>query len=55
MREIADILKILTGRVRHILHENLHMKQLFARWVPRSLTIDHKQQHVDDSERCLKL
>ena len=55
VREIADIVKISTERVRNILHEHLHMKKLCARWVPRFLTIDQKQQRVDDSERGLKL
>ena len=54
LREIADILKMSRERVRHILHENLHMKKLCARWVPCSLAIDQKQQRVDDSECCLK-
>ena len=53
--EFADILKMSTERVRHILHEHLHMKKLCARWVPRSLTIYQKQQRFDDLERCLKL
>lgn len=55
VREIADILKISTERVRYILHEYLDMKKLSARWVPRFLTIDQKQQRVDDSERILAL
>ena len=31
------------------------MKKLSSRWIPRLLTVDQKQQRVDDSERCLKL
>lgn len=54
VREIADIVKISIGSVHHILHEHLCMKKLSARWVPRSLTIDQKQQRVDDSERALR-
>lgn len=55
VREIADIVKISTERVRHILHENLGMKKLSARWVPRLLTIDQKQQRIHDSEHGLAL
>lgn len=55
VREIADIVKISTERVRHILHEHLNMKKLCARWVPRFLTIDQKQQRVDNSEHALEL
>ena len=45
------MVKISIEPVRHILHEHLGTKKLSARWVPRSLTIDQKQQHVNDSER----
>lgn len=55
VREIADIIRISTGSVFTILHEHLNMKKLCARWVPRFLTADQKQQRVDDSERCLTI
>jgi hypothetical protein len=29
------------------------MLKLFAKWLPRLLTIDQNQQRVDDSEQCL--
>ena len=38
-----------------VLHESLGMRKLFSKWVPRLLTPDQKQQHVEDSERCLEL
>lgn len=53
--EIADIVKISSERVHHIIHEYLYMRKLRAKWVLRELTIDQKQQHVNDSEQCLKL
>ncbi|VVC26114.1 Hypothetical protein CINCED_3A012498 [Cinara cedri] len=53
--EIADIVKISSGHVHHIIHEYLYMRNLCAKWVPRELTIDQKQQRVNDSEQCLKL
>ncbi|KAL7724275.1 hypothetical protein ACLKA6_013699 [Drosophila palustris] len=31
------------------------MRKLCAKWVPRELTVDQKQQRVNDSEQCLKL
>lgn len=31
------------------------MHKLCAKWVPRELKIDQKQQHLDDSEQCLDL
>jgi histone-lysine N-methyltransferase SETMAR len=55
LREIADTLKISEGSVHTILHERLSMRKLFSKWVPRLLTVDQKQQRVDDSERCLEL
>jgi hypothetical protein len=53
--EIAETLKILKQRVGHIVHEYLDMRKLCAKWVPRVLTIDQKQQRVDDSEQCLAI
>ena len=55
MREIADTLKISRGSVLTILHKHLSMRKLCLEWVLRVLTFDQKQQHVDDSERCLVL
>ena len=55
LHEIADIVQISTKCFRHILHEHLCMKKLSARWVSRSLTIDQKQQRVNDSKRALAL
>ena len=52
LREIADTLKIPEGSVFTILHENLSMRKLLSKWVPRLLTPDQKQRRVDDSERC---
>jgi len=31
------------------------MRKLCSKWVPRLLTVDQKQQRVDDSEHCLQL
>lgn len=53
--EIANIVKIAEGSVFTIIHDYLGMKKLCARWVPRMLTPDQKQQRVDESERCLEL
>uniref|UniRef100_A0A6M2DR05 Putative histone-lysine n-methyltransferase setmar-like protein n=1 Tax=Xenopsylla cheopis TaxID=163159 RepID=A0A6M2DR05_XENCH len=53
--EIAETLKISSERVHHIIHEYLGMRKLCAKWMPRELTIDQKQQRVHYSEQCLKL
>ena len=34
---------------------HLSMRKLCSKWVPHLLTVDQKQQRVDDSERCLEL
>ena len=55
LHEIAEELKISDGRVFTILHDRLSMKKLCSRWVPRLLTVNQKQQHIDNSECCLQL
>ncbi|XP_019875979.1 histone-lysine N-methyltransferase SETMAR-like [Aethina tumida] len=53
--EIEDIVKISSERVHHIIHEYSYMRKLCAKWVQLELTIDQKQQCVNDSDQCLKL
>ncbi|GFU34412.1 histone-lysine N-methyltransferase SETMAR [Trichonephila clavipes] len=53
--EIAENLKISKERVGHIVNEYLDMRKLCSNWVPRELTIDQKQQRIDDSKQCLEL
>lgn len=53
--EIAEALKVSKERVGHIVHEFLGMRKLCAKWVPRELTFDQKQQRIDDSEQCLAM
>jgi len=43
---IADTLKISKERVGLITREYLGMRKLCAKWVPRELTVDQKQQRV---------
>ena len=40
--ELVEATGISRGTVISILHEQLSMKKLSARWVPRLLTVDHK-------------
>ena len=54
LHEIAKEL-ISEGSVFTILHEHLSMRKLCSKWLPSLLTVDQKQQHIDDSERCLQL
>ena len=55
LHEIADTLMKEDSSVFIILHEHLKMKKLCSKRVPRLLTVDQKQQRVDDLERCLEL
>ncbi|GFV56451.1 hypothetical protein TNCV_4203751 [Trichonephila clavipes] len=55
MCEIAENLKVSEGNVFAVLHNHFSMRKLLSKRVPRLLTVDQKQQHIDDSERCLEL
>jgi histone-lysine N-methyltransferase SETMAR len=55
VREIAETIGISKERVGYILHEELDMKRLCARWVPRLLTADQKHTRMKISEQCLEL
>ncbi|XP_011068812.1 PREDICTED: histone-lysine N-methyltransferase SETMAR-like [Acromyrmex echinatior] len=55
LRELTEAVGISKERAGYILHDVLEMKKLLAQWVPRLLTIDQKQQRVDDSTAGLAL
>ncbi|XP_011066409.1 PREDICTED: histone-lysine N-methyltransferase SETMAR-like [Acromyrmex echinatior] len=55
LRELTEAVGISKEWAGYILHDVLEMKKLSARWVPRLLTIDQKQQRVDDSTVGLAL
>ena len=44
VHELSDIGKISDGSVFTILHEHFRIRKLCAKWVPRELTVDQKQQ-----------
>jgi histone-lysine N-methyltransferase SETMAR len=52
--EIAETIGISKERVGYILHEELDMKKLCARWVPRLLTADQKCTRTKISVQCLE-
>ena len=54
VREIAETIGISKERVGYILHEELDMKKLCARWVPRLLTASQKHTRMKISEQCLE-
>jgi len=52
VHEIAETIGISKERIGYILHEELDMKKLCARCVPRLLTADQKCMKI--SEQCLE-
>jgi DNA-binding Xre family transcriptional regulator len=54
VREIAETIGISKERVRYILHEELDVKRLCTKWVPRLLTVDKKRTRMKISEQCLE-
>jgi len=54
VRTIAETIGISKERVGYILHEELNMKKLCAKWVPRLLTADQKCTRMNISVQCLK-
>ena len=55
LRELADIVKIHEKQVWSILHDELHMKKLSARWEPRLLTLPQKIVRWTNSEELLAI
>jgi histone-lysine N-methyltransferase SETMAR len=54
MRKIAETIDISEEHVGYILHEQMDMKKLCARWVPCLLTADQKHTHMKISKQCLE-
>jgi len=54
VREIAETIGISKECVGYILHEELDMKKLCARWVLHLLTADQKRTRMKISEQCLE-
>ncbi|XP_054744389.1 uncharacterized protein LOC129248798 [Anastrepha obliqua] len=50
LREIADIVNISYERMHNIIHDELGMKKLSARWVPRLLTPLQKMNRMSTSK-----
>lgn len=50
VKDIAEACGISSERVHKILHQDLDMRKLSARWVPRLLTIDQKRVRADMSK-----
>ncbi|XP_018308488.1 histone-lysine N-methyltransferase SETMAR-like [Mycetomoellerius zeteki] len=55
VREVAEAIGVSYGTAFNILHDNLGMKKLSARWMPRLLTVDNKRMRLSISKQCLEL
>ena len=49
--ELVDMVGISESAVHRILTENLDMRKLWARWVPRLLKMQQKQRRKDVSKQ----
>jgi histone-lysine N-methyltransferase SETMAR len=54
VREIAETIGISKEHAEYILHEEVDMKKLCARWVKCLLTADQKRACMKISEQCLQ-
>jgi len=53
-KSIAEQLGISRERIRSIIHEDLDMRKLSTKWVPKSLNADQKRQRCRSSEQLLE-
>jgi len=53
-KSIAEQLGISRERVESIIHEDLDMRKLSAKWVPKCLNADQKRQLRESSEKLLE-
>jgi len=53
-KSIAEQLGISRERVGSIIHEDLDMRKLFAKWVPKCLKADQKRQRYQSPEQILE-
>ena len=55
LNKLAAITKMGVGSIETILHDHLHMSKVSARWVPRLLTPNQKEQRADSCKELIKL
>jgi len=53
-KSIAEQLGILCEQVGYIIHEDLDMRKLSVKWVPKCLNEDQKCQRCQSSEQLLE-
>jgi len=53
-KSVAEQLGISRERIRSIIHEDLDMRKLSAKWVPKCLNADQKRQRCKSFEQLLE-
>lgn len=49
LKQISEALNISYERVHHIVHVNLDMRKIAAKWIPKCLNVDQKRARVEAS------
>ena len=55
VKQLAAITKMNVGSIETILHDHHHMSKVSARWVPRLLTPNQKEQRADSCKELIEL
>ena len=53
VKEVASLVDISVGSAHHIIHDELKFRKVCARWVPKQLTSEMKERHVDACQELL--
>ena len=54
VKEVASLLDISVGSAHHIIHDELKLRKVCARWVPKQLTPEMKERCVDACQGLLR-
>ena len=55
VKQLAAITKMSVGSIETILHDHLHMSKVSARWIPRLLTPNQKEQRADSCKELIEI
>ena len=55
VKQLAAITKMSVGSIETILHDHLHMSKVSARWIPRLLTPNQKEQRAESCKELIEL
>ena len=55
VQQLTAITKMSVGSIETALHDHLHMSKVSARWVPRLLTPNQKEQRADSCKELIEL